>query len=108
MLVGCGGGHDAPANYGPPRGLTITPVQLSAATPVATVGSLVQFDGGACGGGNGPLAVSWNFGDGSSNGNAGVHIYTAAGSYTLIVKCTDASGNEFKWAMDTEVVNVVL
>lgn len=107
LLVGCGGGGDnsSPPN-GAPRDISVTQPHLSAATPIATVGSPVQFDGGICGGGNGPLAVSWNFGDGSSNGRNGVHTYTSAGRYTLVVKCTDGSGNDFKWALTTEPVEV--
>jgi hypothetical protein len=52
-------------------------------------------------GGVGPYAVEWDWGDGNtslaSQGNEGnvsaTHAYTSAGTYTVIVRVTDSTGN---------------
>jgi hypothetical protein len=52
-------------------------------------------------GGVGPYAVEWDWGDGSttlvSQGNDGditaTHVYSRAGTYTVIVRVTDSTGN---------------
>ena len=104
-LAGCGGGAPESGNYGPPRGITITEITLSAATPAAVGGVPAYFDGGVCGGGNGPLHAKWTYD--SNDGSAGVYTFPIPVSpevskrYTVRVKCTDASGEEFKWAIDT-------
>jgi PKD repeat protein len=44
---------------------------------------------------DGPLTMSWNFGDGTSVANAGPnvsHAYTAAGEYSVILNATDPNG----------------
>lgn len=106
VLVGCGGGDANSGNYGPPRDITITKIALSDANHVAVGGLPVEFDGGVCGGGNGPLRVKWTYGDGSEGGT-GVHTYpipnapSVSTRYTVRAKCTDASGEDLKWALDT-------
>lgn len=109
LLIACGGGgDDAPTDsLGPPRAITITQPRLSAATPVATVGNLVQFEGGECGGGNGPLLATWYFGDDTPNTHENRHIYSRAGSFLLRVTCTDGSGNPNKFSWTSETISVV-
>ena len=61
----------------------------------AEVGAAVQFDGSASTDPDGTItAYSWDFGDGSAtaNGVGPVHIYTASGSYTVMLTVTDDQG----------------
>ena len=106
LLAGCGGGGENESwEYGPPRDITITKIALSAATPVAVGGSPVYFDGGVSGGGNGPLRAKWTYE--SNDGSPGTYTFPipvwpdVSKRYTVRVKCTDASGQDFKWALDT-------
>ena len=104
-LLGCGGGEQEPGNYGPPRDITISKIALSDATPVAIGGLPVYFVGGVCGGGNGPLRVKWTYG--GNDGGVGTYTFpvpvlpAVSKWYTVRAKCTDGSGEEFKWALDT-------
>lgn len=110
VVLGCGGGGPTSGDYGPPKAITVTRIALSAATPVAWGGSPVQFDGGVCGGGNGPLRARWSYD--STDGPAGVYTFPipvapkVMQTHVVRVKCTDASGDDFKWALDTLDVNV--
>lgn len=105
ILAGCGGGEAESANDGPPRDITITKIALSDANPVAVGGVPVYFVGGVCGGGNGSLRARWTYD--SDEGSAGVHTFPipvapkVLEAHTVRVKCTDASGEDFKWALDT-------
>ena len=61
----------------------------------ADLGVAVQFDGSASMDADGSIAsYSWNFGDGSANGSGvgPVHIYTAAGNFTVVLTVTDDQG----------------
>ena len=90
----------------PPRDISITQPHLSAATPVAFAGREVRFDGGICGGGNGPLRATWHFDDGTPDTASSTHIYASAGRYNVRVRCADGSGNEYKYALTMEPVEV--
>lgn len=55
-------------------------------------------------GGDAPVNVAWNFGDGETSGEmAPQHVYTAAGQYGAVVTATDASGDT---ASATVLINV--
>jgi PKD repeat protein len=59
------------------------------------VGTAVQFDGSASTDPDGSIvSYSWDFGDGSALGTGvgPVHIYTASGSYTVMLTVTDDQG----------------
>ncbi len=62
---------------------------------VAEVGATVQFDGSASSDPDGSImSYSWDFGDGAAMG-AGVgpvHVYTAPGTYTVVLTVTDDQG----------------
>lgn len=58
------------------------------------VGQMVHFGATASGGAN-PYSFYWYFGDGSLGTNASVaHTYSAAGTYTVVLLTTDATGVE--------------
>jgi PKD repeat protein len=74
---------------------------VQSARPVA--GEPVQFYL-ASGGGVGPIATSWVFGDGSiGSGPTPSHIYLAAGNYSVTVWANDTLGGSSKFAFPVQV-----
>ena len=112
VLAGCGGGSEqTTADYGLPRNISVTKIALSEKTPAPVVGgSPVYFDGGVCGGGNGPLRARWTYD--STEGPAGVRTFPVPDDpkepvvHAVRVWCLDASGNSAKYALDTLDVTV--
>jgi len=108
LLGACGGGEEPPRGPPqPPTAINITELRLSARTPVATVGYQVEFEGGVCSGGNGPLSYSWTFVDGTPETPPNKHTYRSAGKHTVRVTCRDGSDNEYKFAVTSLTVYVV-
>lgn len=69
-------------------------------------GGSFQFNGSASGG-SGTYTYSWNFGDGSTGSGASIsHVYTQSGTYTAVLKATDAFGNTGTDSVVVTVVNV--
>lgn len=94
LLGACGGGGaNAPLSPTSYPSITITPFSIS--TP-PQAGVEAQFEGGICGGGNGQLTATWNFGDNTPTAHTGTHTYAQAGWFPLWVQCTDTSGSP--WA----------
>lgn len=71
-----------------------TPSAAANASPLSGLAPLqVDFEC-AVGGGNGPMAVSWSFGDGGSAAFfQAEHTYTAPGTYTATCAARDADGD---------------
>jgi PKD repeat protein len=67
---------------------------FSASTLSAPAGATVAFNGSGSGEAGGSISsYSWSFGDGSSGtGATASHAYTTAGTYTVALTVTDASG----------------
>src|SRR5438874_9937283 len=91
------------------KSITVTspPPPLSASfafSPTSPqVGQTVSFTGSASGG-TPPYTFSWTFGDsGTGSGSSVTHTYQAAGSYTIVLTVTDASGQT---ASSTQTVTV--
>lgn len=73
----------------------VTPPALSFDGPSsAQTGSPVAFGASASDVWSPPVALSWDFGDGTTSSGAAVsHTYASAGTRTVIVTATDAAGN---------------
>ncbi|MEW6756902.1 MAG: VWA domain-containing protein [Acidobacteriota bacterium] len=68
-------------------GVSLTATPTAGPAPLA-----VSFQASATGG-TAPISYSWTFGDsGTASGASSSHTYAAAGSYTVQVTATDASG----------------
>jgi PKD repeat protein len=75
----------------------------------AEVGATVQFDGSASTDSDGTIAsYSWDFGDGTAAGTGvgPVHIYTAAGSYPVVLTVTDDQGQTGTAQTTAEITEV--
>lgn len=92
-LAGCGGGGSGEA--GDSSGTPPPPAALASVTPAAGSAPLaVSFDGGASSDpAGGALSFAWDFGNGeTSTASSGTVIYRAAGTYTVRLTVTAASG----------------
>ena len=110
LLCACGGGG---GETRVPKDTTVyPPITITPAYRVteARVGVPVQFEGGACSGGNGQLPALWTFGDGQEfvESDFGVpthtHTYAYAGYYPLRVRCYDTSTTT--WATSSAYIEV--
>src|SRR3989449_4403420 len=82
-------------------------VSMSASRASPSVGQQVTFTASVSGG-LPPYSYAWKFGDGATGtGNPATHIYTAQGSYPLVLNVTD-SANKFVVASQTVSVAAVL
>jgi len=82
-------------------------VSMSASPASPSVGQQVTFTASVSGG-LPPYSYAWKFGDGATGtGNPTTHIYTAQGSYPLVLNVTD-SANKFVVASQTVSVAAVL
>src|SRR3989449_1214367 len=82
-------------------------VSMSASPASPSVGQQVTFTASVSGG-LPPYSYAWKFGDGATGtGNPATHIYTAQGSYPLVLNVTD-SANKFVVASQTVSVAAVL
>lgn len=92
LMCACGGGSP---NSPLVNTKSYPAVTITGPAPRTTVhaGVEVQFDGGVCGGGNGQLTASWNYGDNTPLTPSNTHTYARAGSFPLWVQCTDTSGS---------------
>jgi PKD repeat protein len=74
----------------PPPSLTAS-FTTSLSNPV--VGQTISFTGSATGG-TSPYTYTWNFGDSSTgSGNPVSHVYSSAGTYSVVLTVTDAAGH---------------
>jgi PKD repeat protein len=96
-LIACGGGGDSapaptPTPSPPPANQPPVASFISAAT--AQAGAPLGFDASASTDpDNDALTFSWDFGDGTRGGGAGLaHVFTAAGSYTVRLTVADSRG----------------
>lgn len=56
---------------------------------------IVEFHGAVGGNAQGTVGYAWDFGDGESGSTANTdHRYSRSGSYTVVLKATDAAGRE--------------
>ena len=80
------------------------PIAAAGSNQAIHIGDRVSLDGTASTDDVGVVAYSWNFGDGSSGGGARqTHVYHTAGTYTVTLEVTDASGAS---GTDTLIVEV--
>ncbi len=93
LLTACGGGGGGGGASGGSGGAAKITVSNPTASSNVVAGTAVTFGGGACGGGQGTLSASWDFGDGSVKASSGTHTFTAAGTYSVSVTCTDSSSD---------------
>lgn len=90
LLTACGGGGDDPAPAAPAVAAVTASAASQKSTQRAIVGTALQFDGGACGGGSLPVTATWDFGDKTPPSSDSTHTYASAGTYSVIVTCKDA------------------
>lgn len=96
-LIACGGGGDsapAPTPTPPPPPANQPPVASFTSAATAQAGAPLGFDASASTDpDNDALTFSWDFGDGTRGGGAGLaHVFTAAGSYTVRLTVADSRG----------------
>lgn len=86
-------------------GTDSAPAVAASASPQAGVAPMAVQLFAQTAGGNAPLRLSWNFGDGSPTSALSnpSHTYAAAGSYAATVTVTDSDGDV---AQDTVTINV--
>lgn len=88
-------GTNFPFDYLPVGGASFT---------AAVAGREVTFDG-AVAQGDQPIEYTWDWGDGNAgSGQHAVHLYGAAGTYTVVMTATNALGFYAAWFSDTVTV----
>jgi PKD domain len=76
---------------------------FTASSTAPAVGAAVTFTGSASGG-TAPYTYSWNFGDGTTGtGSNPTHSFTRAGSYSVTMTATDATGKTATTAKSVSV-----
>lgn len=97
-------GDDATATVTITVGSATVPAVTATADQTSGIAPLVVAFTATVVGGDAPVAISWNFGDGETAAEASPsHTYTTPGSYGAIVTVTDGTGDQ---ATATVLINV--